>query len=137
MTLQTWAVLVIGGVLGRRQGALVIFLYLIAAGCGLPVLAGGHGGTESLTGPTAGYLLGFVAAAWLVGRSADMGAHQWRALLPAMLAGHGVILLLGVAWLSTFTGIEKALTSGLLPFGVGAVVKSVMAAITVPTLARR
>ena len=67
MTLQTYALLVIAGLSGLRLSLEIVFVWLAQAAMGLPVLAGGASGIEALIGPTGGYLLGFLAAAGLVG----------------------------------------------------------------------
>jgi biotin transport system substrate-specific component len=64
MTLQTLVVLVIGAAYGGRLGAATIMVYLAEGALGLPVFAGPAGGLAPLMGPTAGYLIGFVAAAF-------------------------------------------------------------------------
>ncbi len=67
ITLQTFGVLLAGAVLGSRRGGLAVLLYLVVGAAGLPVFAGGKAGLGVLTGPTGGYLIGFVLAAFLCG----------------------------------------------------------------------
>lgn len=67
ITLQTFAVLLSGAVLGSRRGFLAVLLYVVAGAAGLPIFSGGAAGLAVLTGPTAGYLVGFPLAAWLCG----------------------------------------------------------------------
>ena len=67
ITLQTFAVLLSGAVLGMRRGFLAVLLYVGAGAAGLPIFSGGAAGLAVLTGPTAGYLLGFPLAAALCG----------------------------------------------------------------------
>jgi len=69
ITGQTFAVLLVGAVLGARRGAASLVLYLLEGSLGLPVFANGTNGLARLLGPTGGYLIGFVAAAWIVGYS--------------------------------------------------------------------
>ena len=66
-TLQTFAVLLSGAVLGSRRGFLAVLLYVVAGAAGLPIFSGGAAGLAVLTGPTAGYLIGFPLAAALCG----------------------------------------------------------------------
>ena len=67
ITLQTFAVLLSGAVLGSRRGFLAVLLYVVAGAAGLPIFSGGAAGLAVLTGPTAGYLVGFPLAAGLCG----------------------------------------------------------------------
>ena len=67
ITLQTFAVLLSGAVLGMRRGFLAVLLYVVAGAAGLPIFSGGAAGLAVLTGPTAGYLVGFPLAAGLCG----------------------------------------------------------------------
>ena len=67
ITLQTFAVLLSGAVLGMRRGFLAVLLYVAAGAAGLPIFSGGASGLAVLQGPTAGYLLGFPLAAGLCG----------------------------------------------------------------------
>src|SRR3546814_2064493 len=115
MTMQTFAVLLIGLAYGSRLGAATVALYLFEGAVGLPVLATGAG-LAYFAGPTAGYLLGFVAAAAFVGWFADRGwGRPAGRVFVAMLAGSAVIYQFGVGWLATFVGMEKALALGALP----------------------
>jgi biotin transport system substrate-specific component len=67
ITLQTFAVLLSGAVLGMRRGFLAVLLYVVVGAAGLPIFSGGAAGLAVLTGPTAGYLIGFPLAAGLCG----------------------------------------------------------------------
>jgi biotin transport system substrate-specific component len=67
ITLQTFAVLLAGAVLGARRGFFAVLLYVAAGAAGLPVFAGGASGLAVLAGPTGGYLVGFPLAAALCG----------------------------------------------------------------------
>ncbi|WGM32418.1 biotin transporter BioY [Brevundimonas sp. NIBR11] len=125
MTLQSLAVVLAGGALGPRLGVAAMLLYLGAAALGLPVLSEGRSGIEALTGPTAGYLAGFVLAAWACGAAGERG---WL-LRPVMgigvlSAAHLLILLPGAAWLAHGIGWTDALEGGVAPFLIGAAVKA-------------
>ena len=132
MTMQTFAVLVIGMACGWRLGAATVALYLGQGALGLPVFAGG-GGLAYMAGPTGGYLAGFLVAAALVGFLAERG---WdRSVLPtlvAMVFGTFVIFFFGATWLSALIGVEKAVAAGVLPFLAGAVFKIALAAAVLP-----
>jgi len=133
VTGQTFGVLLVGALLGSRSGALSLLVYLGEGALGLPVFAGGTGGLVRLAGPTGGYLLGFVAAAFLVGWLCERG---WDRRLPtaamAMLLGNAIIYLFSLPWLAHFVGPDKALALGLLPFIPGDLSKLILAALALP-----
>ncbi|MGD0749931.1 MAG: biotin transporter BioY [Anaerolineales bacterium] len=134
ITGQTFAVLLVGAALGARRGAASLLLYLIQGLLGLPFFAGGASGLAYFLGPTGGYLVGFVAAAGLVGLLAARGLdRRIPTALLAFLAGEVVIYLFGVAWLSIFLGIPHAIAAGLLPFLLGDVIKLAAAGLVLPT----
>lgn len=133
LTGQTLAVLVVGAALGARRGAASLLVYLLAGLAGLPVFHGGTSGTAVVLGPTGGYLIGFVAAAYLIGSLSARGLdRRIPTALLAFLVGEVVIYLFGVAWLSLFLGLKGALIAGLLPFLVGDALKLVAAALLLP-----
>ncbi len=133
ITGQTFAVLFLAMMLGSRRGAGTILLYLGQGLMGWPVFAGGGAGPAVLMGPTAGYLLGFVPAAFLAGWLAEKGwdRHPFLTIL-AMIAGNSVIYLLGVGWLSHFLGLQQAIMVGLFPFLLGDLFKIILAAWLLP-----
>ena len=103
----------------------------------MPFYAEGTGGWEAATGATAGYLAGFVVAAFVVGLLAER--RQDRSVItavPAFLTGNVVIYLLGVSWLwysvDAFATAEAALAAGLYPFIVGDLLKIVLAGVLLP-----
>ena len=128
-SLQTLAVVVVGGLLGGHRGVLALAAYLFAGAVGLPVFAGGAAGMAVLAGPTAGYLFGFVVAAGMVGWMRDRG-HLLRFVptFAVMVAAHLAILSMGWARLSTDLGMGAAWDAGVAPFLVGGVIKSILAA---------
>jgi len=124
-TLQTFAVLLVGLVLGSRLGALAVLAYLGEGLVGLPVFAGGATGQSKLVGPTGGYLAGFVLAAFVVGLLAERGWTKRRlSTLGALLIGHAVIYTCGVTILAAFMPWRLALVQGVLPFLPGEAIKS-------------
>ncbi|HYG81269.1 MAG TPA: biotin transporter BioY [Pyrinomonadaceae bacterium] len=135
ITLQTFAVLLTGALLGSRLGALAMIAYLVEGAAGLPFFAaGGAGVGRLLFSPTSGYLLAYPAAAFLVGLLAERGwDRRWLTAAAAMALGSIVILLGGWAWLSRFVGPAAAWSAGVAPFLVGDVVKIALAAAVLPT----
>ena len=99
-------------ILGGRCGLAAVGLYLVFGFMGLPVFAGGSSGIDKLMGPTGGFLLSFLPAAWLVGRmSEDRWGQTWLGIGLSMLTGHLLILVLGFGWLGLMRGF-----SGLMEF---------------------
>lgn len=133
MTMQTFAVLIVGMSFGFRLGGATLLLYLAEGAVGLPVFASGAG-LAYLAGPTGGYLVGFFVSAALVGWLAERSWDRTFVLtLVAMVLGTTIIFGLGVTWLAIFLGdADKAIASGLTPFLVGAVVKIALAAVVLP-----
>ncbi len=134
ITGQTFAVLFVGAVLGSRKGGLSLALYILEGLIGLPVFAGGTGGLSVLLGPTAGYLMGFIPAAILVGKLSEKGFYRNRILMFFVLSlGLTVIYLLGVLRLLSFIDYKKVFTVGVAPFLVGDAIKNVLAVIFIPS----
>ena len=133
LTGQTFAVLLVGAALGSRRGLASLSLYSLIGALGLPVFAGGAAGTSYAFGPTGGYLLGFIVAAYVTGLLAERGLERSiRTSILPFLAGTLVIYALGAGWLSVQFGLEKALALGVLPFIVGDAIKLALAAIALP-----
>ncbi len=135
ITGQTLGVLLVGLLLGSRRGAASVLAYLAQGALGLPVFAGAAGGPQVLLGPTAGYLAGFVVAAFVVGRLAE---NAWDRSYPrtllAMVLGNLIIYAFGVAWLALYLGdLPRAFAGGLLPFIPGDLLKIVLAVALLPT----
>jgi len=139
MTLQTLVVLVIGAAYGARLGAATVMVYLAEGAMGLPVFAGPVGGLAPLIGPTAGYLFGFVAAAFVTGWLSERGWDRSVPLLfVAMAVGHIIILGCGFAWLAfgMKLGVGKAWSVGIAPFVAASLIKNALGAALVPAIRR-
>ncbi len=124
-TLQTLAVLLLGALGGSRVGVASVLLYLAEGFAGLPVFAGAAAGPAALMGPTGGFLIGFLPAAWIAGR-AGTAAGPIRAGAVLLLA-HLVLFVPGLAWLATWVGAERAVLAGFVPFIPGTAVKTALA----------
>lgn len=133
MTLQTFAVLFVGASLGARRGGLALVLYLIEGVGGLPVFAGPVAGPAYFAGHTAGYLIAFPAAAFVVGLLAERGwDRRFVTALAGFTLGHALILAVGFGWLAVFVGPVAAFWTGVAPFLAFGVLKSAAAAIALP-----
>lgn len=127
MTMQSFAVLLAGAVLGPVWGVAAVMIYLAAAAIGLPVLSEGASGLAPFTGATAGYLFAFPVAAGLAGMAARRGLlDRWLIGVAVLFALHGLLLAMGGGWLATRIGAAEAWTGGVQPFLIGAAVKSVL-----------
>lgn len=127
ITLQVLPVFLSGALLGPKLGAISMGAYLLAGLLGLPVFAGGRGGLEVLLGPSAGYLLGFVAGAAMVPWVRRLGRPFIRerplGTLLGCVAGVVVIYAFGCSWLWGWyiwqgeeVGLSRVLLEGAGPF---------------------
>ncbi|MGQ0484002.1 MAG: biotin transporter BioY [Hyphomicrobiales bacterium] len=146
MTLQTLAVLAIGGAYGSRLGAATLALYAVEGAAGLPVFANFQAGLFLPTGEiiaTGGYIVGFVIAAGLVGWLAERGWDRSMArMFAATLLGAVVLYVPGLIWLTAWLVVLKGMTlnaatavsisSGLIPFVWGDLLKAALAAMAFP-----
>jgi biotin transport system substrate-specific component len=135
ITGQTFAVLLTGALLGSRLGALAMIAYLIEGASGLPFFYAGHGGLQHLFNPlTAGYLLSYPAAAFVVGLLAERGwDRRFLNASAAMFIGSALILLSGWAWRARFMSTEQAFMTGVAPFLPGDIIKIALAAAALPS----
>ncbi len=136
VTGQTLAVLLSGAVLGAKRGAASQALYLVLGMIGLPFYSNGTGGWTVATGPTMGYLVGFIVAAAIVGRLAEH-RHDRSVLssIAAMTLGSMLIYVFGASWLAISlniplaSGDTNAVSLGVAPFLIGDFVKMCLAGI--------
>lgn len=137
ITGQTFAVLLVGALLGPWRGALAMGLYMLEGLAGLPVFANFHAGFQPLT---MGYILAFIPAAWLCGTLARRGwdRNVFTTAL-AMTLATAVIFAGGLSWLfaaaTMFDRLEPGavLAAGLWPYLPGAAIKIAMAAVLLPS----
>ena len=128
---QTFAVLLVGGALGFRRGLAALLLYVAMGAIGLPVYAQDRSGFATILGPSGGYLIGFVAAAAVVGRLAELGwDRRIGGALAAMAIGTAIIYAIGVPWLKAVTGMPwpTAVAEGMTKFLIWDAAKLAVAA---------
>ena len=133
VNLATLGVFLAGGLLGKKYGTISIAVYVLLGAVGVPVFAGFRGGLSVLVGPTGGYIIGYIAAAFLVGLLTELlvpkaGRSAGREILAciiAMIIGLFACYLLGTLWfmISTHTGVWAALVSCVFPFLPGDALK--------------
>ena len=132
VTLQTFAIILTGGVLGWRLGLGSALLYWLVAIAYAPILAGGTGGPAVVFGVTGGYLIGFMLASLAAGWLSQNGANRWNSIW-AMLIGGAMVYVPALIWLSVFDfgwpEQGKLLSSALYPFVVGDLIKVVVASL--------
>ena len=139
ITGQTFAVLLTGAVLGLSRGTLSMALYVLLGAAGLPIFTAGKSGF--VFGPTLGYLVGFIAAAAVVGYfSTRQWDRKWFAVAVGFTLGNAVIYAFGLPVLSAFLGsvgelndLQSTLTLGLYPFFLGDAIKIALASILLPS----
>ena len=151
VNLATLGVFLAGGLLGRKYGTISLAVYVLIGAVGVPVFAGFRGGLSVLAGPTGGYIIGYIAAAFLVGLLTELflgrkgaakekgSSSRVKELLlcaAAMVVGLAACYLLGTAWfmISTHTGLWPALVSCVFPFLPGDALKIIAGSLLVQKL---
>tara|TARA_Y100000590_G_scaffold223998_1_gene253351 strand:+ start:1387 stop:1971 length:585 start_codon:yes stop_codon:yes gene_type:complete len=143
MTMQTFVVLFLGISLGYKIGSATVILYLIEGICGFPVFSNSPEkgvGIAYFTGPTMGYLIGFILAVFLIGylrlddwtKKSSESVKFFFLNLIKLLISVSTIYLLGLLWLSNLIGFEKALLFGLKPFWLAELFKIFLLAFLIP-----
>ena len=139
ITAQSLGIMLCGTVLGAKRGFLAVVLFVVLVAAGLPLLSGGRGGIGLFVGPSAGYLIGFPFAAFVVG----LVVERWQvrvgvaAFAGAILGGIVVLYAFGIPGMALALG--KTLPEAALlatPFLVGDLIKAVLAALVTQTIAQ-
>lgn len=145
LTLQTLAVLVAGGLLGRYWGPVSVGVYILVGVAGVPVFAGGHAGPAVVAGPLGGFLFGFVLAAFVMGVAGDAtrrrGVVDRRGLTFLSLgaaAGGLAVYVVGLPWFMAVTGmsLRGAVPVAFLPYIPGDILKAVVAVVVIRAVDR-
>ncbi|MTH53754.1 biotin transporter BioY [Bacillus mangrovi] len=126
---QTLAVGITAVILGSRYGAAAMAVYAGLGAAGLPVFAEAKGGLHILAGPTGGYIIGFIAAAFATGWILEKTAFTFRWALAANIAGMLITLLFGTVWLKIVLNVpwDKAMAIGVWPFIAVGLIKAALA----------
>lgn len=140
VTAQSLGPMLAGGVLGARRGSLSMVLFLALVAMGLPLLSGGRGGIAVFFGPTAGYLVGWVVAALVIGLLVERfwaGLTTLKAVLICATGGIGALYAIGIPWSATVADISvQAAFIGSLPFFIGDIIKCYIAAVVIVIVKR-
>lgn len=138
ITAQSMGVMLAGCIIGAKRGALAYVFLVILVAVGLPVLSGGRGGLAVLTGPTAGYILGWIVGSFVTGQIAQQFVREGQSallqiggfLLASLVGGIVVVYAIGMPWLTLVTGTPfSKVVAGSVAFLPGDVLKAVIAAL--------
>ncbi|WP_455715863.1 biotin transporter BioY [Anaerosporobacter sp.] len=129
INLALFAVYLTGTLLGPQYGSLSILAYIILGGIGIPIFAGFRSGFGTITGPTGGYIVGYIFTAFIVGLITKEFGYTWLKLVIAMVLGLAVCYILGTIWFMyvTSNSLASAMTYCVIPFLPGDVVKIILA----------
>lgn len=136
INLAMFSVFIAGAILGPTFGALSQIIYVLLGAIGIPVFAGFSAGIGIIVGPTGGYIIGYVAAAWLTGFiTQKFGIHKLK-LITAMICGLILCYALGTIWFMfvTKTNLIGALMACVIPFLIGDSLKILIASLIVQRL---
>lgn len=139
ITLQTFFVMLSGAFMGRRLGLYSQLGYLLLGAIGLPIFQGLSCGMAVLLGPTGGYIVGFVFAAYLIGRILERRSSGIIPIILSFILGSLIIYAFGTAWLILLyrVSVSNAIVIGALPFVPGDIVKILVAAMIYSRVAKR
>ncbi|MEA1895770.1 MAG: biotin transporter BioY [Euryarchaeota archaeon] len=131
ITLQVFFVLLAGLLLGSKWAGMSMIVYVMLGIIGFPVFSGGLSGIGVLLGPTGGYLIGFIPAAFVTGLVTETFGRSTFSAICAMITGIAAIYLLGAFQLSVVSGlsIPQSVVIGVIPFLIGDSIKLVAALI--------
>ncbi|HLV10523.1 MAG TPA: biotin transporter BioY [Halanaerobiales bacterium] len=143
ITIQNAFVFMAGLLLRKKMAALSQLLYIVIGLLGIPIFSEG-GGLAYIFKPTFGYLLGFIAAAYLIGLLAENREIDFKNTVLISLSGIGVIYLFGVPYLylvlKIVMGVEiafpEAIKTGMIAFLPGDFLKALFVAAIAPRLSR-
>jgi biotin transport system substrate-specific component len=128
IAVQAHVILFISCLLGSKRAAMAVLTFLFQGAIGFPVFAGGTAGIHILSGPTGGYLLGYLVAAFITGYLMERIMHRTPfKVFAAMGLGNLVVYLFGIPWLSRYIGWELAFILGMLPFLIADLLKLIVA----------
>lgn len=140
VTAQSLGPMLAGGVLGWRKGSLSMLLFLGLVAIGLPLLSGGRGGFGVFFGPTAGYLIGWVFVAIVIGLMVERFWDRLTtvtAMLICAIGGIGVLYAIGIPWSAAVADISiPTAFMGSLPFFIGDAIKCYIAAVVIVIVKR-
>ncbi|KHF41718.1 biotin transporter BioY [Halalkalibacter okhensis] len=140
ITAQTLGVMLAGAILGARNGALSLGIFVALVAIGIPLLAGGRGGVGVLFGPSGGYILSWPFAAYVIGFLVEKYWHKMniaRFILFNIIGGILLVYVCGISYLSFISGIPWTTAAiQALIYVPGDVTKAIIAGITAMQIKR-
>ena len=140
ITAQSMGVMLAGGILGARRGTLAVLLFMVIVLAGLPLLSGGRGGLAVLAGPTVGFFLGWLPAAFVTGTLVERASpklHFVSAFVAATVGGILVLYACGIPGISLVAGAPLLTAAkGSLAFIPGDLIKAGIAAAIMVTVSK-
>lgn len=138
ITGQTLAIGLAATILGKRYGVLSVIVYILLGIAGIPVFSGLSAGIGVVFGPTGGYIIGFIPAAFFIGWLLERFGFTVKNAVIANIVGMIITLTFGAIWLKFVADLSwtAALTGGVTPFILVGIIKAVLAA-TIGILVRK
>lgn len=140
ITAQSLGVMLAGGVLGAKRGALSIVLFLVLVAVGLPLLSGGRGGFAVFVGPSGGFLIGWIIAAFAIGSMIEKfwdKINYFNAFLACVAGGIVLLYAIGIPWVAVAAKITFSQAFfGSMPFVPGDIIKAIIASGVIVTVAK-
>lgn len=130
ITGQTLAIGLAATILGKRYGTISVLIYILLGIIGLPVFSGMSAGLGVVFGPTGGYIVGFIPAAFIIGWYIERFGFTLTHAVIANIIGMIITLTFGTVWLKFIAEISwmAAITGGVTPFLVVGIIKAILAA---------
>jgi biotin transport system substrate-specific component len=126
VTLQTLTVMLLGGLLGKKEGLFAVLLYIGEISAGLPFASSGLSNPLTLIGPTGGYLAAMALQAWFSGWLVEKNLSFLKLAASLWLVSQAQMIV-GASWLAAFVGAKSALSAGYYPFFIGEAAKCFLA----------
>lgn len=137
VTMQTFGILLVGGLYGPRLTLLSIFSYMIIGIIGVPVFQSHNGGIDYFFGVTGGYLIGFIFASVIISILSNSGLKKGLSIW-AMIIGNLMIYVTAIVWLSVYDfgwpEKGKLFSQAVYPFLIGDFIKLILASLSVNIL---
>ncbi|MCI5051753.1 MAG: biotin transporter BioY [Simkaniaceae bacterium] len=135
ITAQSMGVMLAGGVLGSKRGALSMTLFLTMVAIGLPLLPGGRGGFVVFAGPSAGFLVSWILGAYMTGWLLENS--RWHPFLCCLFGGIVCVYAIGIPWVAFSASISLwNAFAGSLVFLIGDTLKALIATSIIVTVKR-
>ena len=137
VTMQTFGILLVGGLYGPRLTLLSIFSYMIIGIIGVPVFQSHNGGIDYFFGVTGGYLIGFIFASVIISILSNSGLKKGLSIW-AMIIGNLMIYVTALVWLTVYDfgwpEKGKLFSQAVYPFLIGDFIKLILASLSINIL---